>query len=228
MTTRSGVSALAAGCDDVDGCVGAEVGDPPAAGAKDETERQQPEVVILGRRAGQHGERARAAAPAAREGEESSMDEIRREVLLGDPDLAALPAGAELAQVREDQVAKDELEREGREGPVERCVGARLVVALERRPESGCNLGKGSCDGGKADRLASVLERARAGDARGLGRGDAGGEKALHLANPLHVRLGVQAEAAGGPGRLEQPVAALPRPQQLAAHACPATELADP
>ena len=121
----------------VDRRVLAEVGDPPAAVAQREAESDQPEVVLLARRAGEHRDRAVAPAPAAGEGEQPPAHEVGGEVLLADADLLALPPIADVPHRRERDVAEHRVERERGDRAVEDGVGARLVERGERLGELG-------------------------------------------------------------------------------------------
>ena len=60
-------------------------------------------LLVLG--TGEDCERAGTAPPSARHGHEPAANDVAREVLLRDRDLAALPALAELVKVRDDHVA---------------------------------------------------------------------------------------------------------------------------
>ena len=59
----------------------------------------------LARRAGEHRRRTRAVAPAAREAEQPPAKDVARKVLLRNGYLAALPALAELMQIRKQDLS---------------------------------------------------------------------------------------------------------------------------
>ena len=69
---------------------GAEVADAPAVAPQQQPERHEREVVLLALDAREQRSRPLAAIPAAREATQPSSDEVAREVLLRDRDLAAL------------------------------------------------------------------------------------------------------------------------------------------
>ena len=86
---------------------------------------------------------------------------------------------------------------------------SNAVEAVQRRPELVSEL----VDERRVDRgLPSVGGQ---GLPCRLGCGQAVADETGHHTDPGLVRHGVQAEAAGRPGRLEQAVALLPRAQQL-------------
>ena len=87
--------------------VGAEVRDAPAARAQREPERDQPELVLLPGEARQERARPDAAAPIAAQAEQAPAEHVRREVLLRDRRLAALPALPELVKVGEKDVPQE-------------------------------------------------------------------------------------------------------------------------
>ena len=85
--------------------------------------------------AGEQRARSFAAVPAARERDEPGANEVAREVLLRDGDLAALPPLAQVAQVREQRLFEDDVDGERGEEPIERDLRSGLVERLERRAE---------------------------------------------------------------------------------------------
>jgi hypothetical protein len=117
--------------DGVDGAVGAEVGDPPAAAAQGDAEGQQAEFVLFARYAGEDGARALALAPALGKAKQASSDEVGGEMFLGDRDLAGLPSFSEPVQVRKDDILQDRLDGVGSEEPVEGGVGRLLIQPVE-------------------------------------------------------------------------------------------------
>ena len=195
----------------VDGGVGAEVGDPPAAVGEHEAEADEAERVALARRAGEQRQRPGAGLPALRHREQPALDEVAGEVLVADGELAALPAPADLAEQGQDDVA-DAGHGAAREGGVEQGVEARGVERLgggderlEQRPRVG----------GRDD-LARRLGDRECGGLRGR---EAAGHVGLHRADAALVGRRVQAVAAGAALRLQEPVPALPRAQRLLLHA---------
>ena len=66
--------------------------------AQYEREREQGDVVHLAGCTGEEGKRAGPAAPEPGQREQPATDQVAREVLLADIDLAALPAVADLLQ----------------------------------------------------------------------------------------------------------------------------------
>ena len=99
--------------------VASEVGDPPAARPERHAECDQPELVPLSGQARQERRRAEAVAPAARQSEQTSAEDARGEVLLGDRRLAARPALAEVVEIREDDVGQERVDGRDRERAVE-------------------------------------------------------------------------------------------------------------
>ena len=71
----------------------------------------------------------RGPTPPAPKSKEASTQEVAREVLLRDGDLAALPPFAELTEDRQHHHAEKRLETEGPEQPVEGSLGVDLVEA---------------------------------------------------------------------------------------------------
>jgi hypothetical protein len=78
--------------------VRAEKEDPPGVRAQDEGEREQGDVVHLAGCTGEKSKRARSSAPEPGKPKQPAADEVAREVLLADLDLAPLPAVADLLQ----------------------------------------------------------------------------------------------------------------------------------
>ncbi len=103
--------------------------------AQGEPEADEAEIVALVRRAGEERPRADAGVPAAREAEQPAADDDAGEVLLGDRELARLPAVADVAQVGQHDVPQHGREAEGREEPVEHGLGLDVAERLERRAE---------------------------------------------------------------------------------------------
>ena len=132
----------------------------------------------LVRRAGQHRARARAEIPAAREAEQAAAEEVRREVLLRDGDLAPLPAVAELAQERQHDALEHGGERVVGEQAVERGLCGRVVERLQRAPQ----LGRGRRRGRRASRPAAGGSSQRL--PRRFGGGQPGAEQLAASARP--------------------------------------------
>ena len=105
-TTSSGRDRPAASDQFVDRRARPEVVDPPPVPVEHDPEDQQRQVVQLVGRAGDDRPWSVAIPPPAGQTRQASPDHVAGEVLLGDRDLAALPALAELAQVRHDDVAQ--------------------------------------------------------------------------------------------------------------------------
>ena len=134
--------------------------------------------------------------------------------------LARLPPLSESVQVRQDDLAEQRLDGVDGEQAVELALCSTLVEPVEGSAESaGVRVERSTGRGG-------VLRRGR-GEPRGLGRGQAGGEVRLHAADAFLVRRGVEPKAAVGSDRPEEPVAALPGPQELRADGRPTAQLAD-
>ena len=126
-----------------DGSVRPEQDDPPTRRPQRDAEQNEWEVVPFARGAGEQRDRPGPSAPASGHAEQAAAEEIAREVLVGDRQLAGRPAVAEPAQGRSDDLAEDGLRGEGRERAVEdrRSPPARrsvraLPAALRRCPAS--------------------------------------------------------------------------------------------
>jgi hypothetical protein len=201
--------------------VRAEVVHAPAVAVQDDPERHQAQVMLLAGRAGQDSAGAVAVTPSAGQAGQASAQDAAGEMLTCDAGLPAGPAVAEAAQIGQDHLAQDGFGGEVGQQPVQGRLRGRLVEAIQAG-------GQGRGSPGQA--LAAGGRRGGAGaqdGARGLGRGQAAGQVGLHAADPALVRFGVQAVAAGCPGRLEQPVPPFPGAQQLGADAGAAAQLAD-
>ena len=131
----------------------------------------------LPRCAGQHGARADPAVPPAREAEQPPAEELRREVLLRDRGVTALPAVTELAEDLHHGFVEHRVEAPVREQPVEGRVRAGVVEAVE-------------CLAQRVDRLLRG-DPARlghpAGDLRSLPGGQTAGQELPHPPDPGHV-----------------------------------------
>ena len=109
---------------------------------QEQPERHEREVVLLALDAGEECSRPLTAIPAAREGHEPAPDEVAREVLLRDRDLATLPALAELAEVRQEGLLEHDVDGERREETIEGRLRRRVVERVERRGERGRRVGQ--------------------------------------------------------------------------------------
>src|SRR5208337_938340 len=207
-----------------------EIVDPPPAAVQDDAEDHQRQVVKLAGGAGQDSAGAVPVPPAPGQPGEPPADEVAGEVLLGDAGRAPLPALPELGQIRQHHVP--EHRRHGQVGhePVQDRLRGRLVEGVQGLPEGAGQLTRrrrGAVrPGGPAGvrPCPTVLPEHRP---RRLGGRQPAGQVGLHPADPQRVRLGVQPEAARRAHRLQQAVAALPRPQHVVAHAGAPAELAD-
>ena len=104
--------------------------------AQDEREREQGDVVHLAGCTGEKRKRARSAAPEPGERKQPAADEVAREVLLADLDLAPLPAVADLLQGGQHHLAQRLLQAERSKALVEHRVSGGLVVAADRREQA--------------------------------------------------------------------------------------------
>ena len=210
----------------VDRRVLAEVGDPPAAVAQREAESDQPEVVLLARRAGEHRDRPAAAAPAAGEGEQPPAHEVGGEVLLADADLLALPAIADVPHRRERDVAEHRVERERGDRAVEDGVGARLVerrrAPRRARPPAGRRSSpRASCSGAGPPAVEH-------GPRRLGGRQAALDQRARRVHAPLVLQLSRAGSRPASARASSSAVAALPGPQRVDPNPGSPRELTDP
>ena len=181
---------------------------------------RQPEVVALARRAGQQRARPHAAVPAPGQRDQPPAQHHAREVLLRDRGLAALPALAQLAQVGQQHVARQGVEAQPGDEQVEHDLRPRVVEVVEGLAQLvGHAFQRWGQPGGR--RLG------REHQACGLARRHPGTEVAHHRLHAILVGRGVEAEAAVGALRLEQAVAALPRPQDVGGHLRAPRQLTD-
>ena len=158
--------------------------------------------------------------PPAGEPEQSAPDDVAGEVLLADRRLARLPPLAESVQVRQHDLAEQRFDGVDGEQAVELALCSTLVEPVEGRAEGG---------GVRVERWPGRggVRRRGHGQPRGLRRGQAGSEIRLHAADAFLVRRGVEPKTAVGSDRPEEPVAPLPRPQELRADGRPTAQLAD-
>ena len=75
--------------------------------------------MLLARRRSEQRERPGSPAPQPCQRQQAPPDQVAREVLLADIELAFLPAAADLGEGREDQVAHERFEPDGGEAVVE-------------------------------------------------------------------------------------------------------------
>jgi hypothetical protein len=207
--------------------------DPPALIAERQSEGDQAEVVALALGTGEKRARAVASPPAAGQAEQASPQDVGGEVLLRDGQLAALPAVADVVQIRHHDLREQRAQRRDRQQPVEDGLRPGLVERLERAAEVGARAG------GVERRRPGLRRRPRVrlSDERGRRLSDERGRLAgrqaiahvpLHRSHPLQVARRVQPQAAGRPLRAQHAVPALPGAQELDADARAAAELADP
>ena len=100
--------------------------------AQDEREREQGDVVHLTGCTGQKSKGAPSSAPEPGKPKQPAADEVAREVLLADLDLAPLPAVADLLQDGYHHVVERFLQAERSKALVEHRVSGGLVVAADR------------------------------------------------------------------------------------------------
>ena len=178
--------------------------------------------MLLARSSGEEDERTVTAAPAACQTEQASSHKGAGKVLLRHGDLPALPALAELVQVREQDALQNRVKRETREQVVERRLGRELVEGVQGASEllaSGVQIG-----GGRVFATSLFPEH----EACRLCGGDALAELRLHPAHPRFVVVAVEPEAAVRALGTKEPVTPLPRPEQLDADADATAQLPDP
>ena len=203
--------------------VAAEVRDPPATRVQREPERDQTELVLLSGKAREQGDRPEAAPPPAREPQHPAANDARREMLLANRRLAAppprRPPRAETGAARRRAARLSSPPRgPGRsppEPPARRAARSpRRARPAQRRPRT-------------RERRTPPRPVLRDLSSR-LGGGEPGGQVLLHEPDALEVVEGVEPQTAGRPNRVEEPVAPLPRAQQLRAHARALAQLTDP
>ena len=99
--------------------------------AQCEPEGDQAELVLLSRDAGEERAGTDAPSPAPGDPEQPAANDVGCEVLLGHRDLATLPPGSEVAQVRHDDLGEEDIECDLCEESVEDRMRTRLVEPLE-------------------------------------------------------------------------------------------------
>ena len=207
-----------------------EVVDPPSVAVEHDAEDHQRQVVKLTGGAGEHSARAVPVPPAPGQPGEPPADEVAGEVLLGDAGRSAFPALPEFGEIRQQNVAEHRGEREVGHEPVQGGLGGWLVEGVQGLPEVTGQLTRRRpltvrAGGPATIRLGpAVLAEHRS---RRFGGRQPAGEVGLHPPDPRLVRLGVQPEAARRAHRLQEAVAALPRPQDVVAHAEAPAQLTD-
>ena len=179
----------------------------------------QTDVVALAGRAGEDRERASTAAPQAREGEQPLADEVAGEVLLPDLELVPAPIRRRSPAAPGEEFPQDRLEGEDRPTPRRESL-ARLLRHTRAQQRGGARVALSSTPSSVGLACTSVRRAASAAESPG--------ECLLHALDPRGVFFGVEAKAAFGSDRLEQPVAALPGAEELRANADPPRERADP
>ena len=176
--------------------------------------------MALARRTGQQSERPAAGAPVAGHGEQACSHDSGREVLLGDADLAALPALADLAHGRQHDAVGHRVHGQRGQG------ASRIAFASASSKRSSAERSRptGSASG-TSDRSRRGLRGQRL--PRGLGRRDPGVDQPLHRPDALLVTVAVEPESALAARRLQKVVAALPRTQRVGPDTGAPAELAD-
>ncbi len=190
------------------------------------TNQRQVAKLPPGGRPGRRG--GRPVPPAPGQPGEPPADDVAGEVLLGDAGRSPLPALPELGEIRQHHVPEDRRQGEVGQEPVKDFLCGRLIEGVQGLPEDTVQLTLRRWDavspGGPAVVGPAVLSEHRS---RRLGGRQPAGEVSLHPADPPRVRLGVQPEPARRTHRLKQAVAALPRPQDVVAHAEAPAQLTD-
>jgi uncharacterized membrane protein YuzA (DUF378 family) len=210
--------------DRVEWRIRSQVLDPPAMRTQCEAEGDQPQLVLLSRDAPEERARTDTSSPTPRDPEQPPADDVGCEVLLRDRDLATLPPGSEVAQVRHDDLGEEDVECDLCEESVEdrlrtslvepvEC-GRELVDCCHRRPT--CSAGLRTFVGGLHGRSGS------------LGGSQPVRQVLLHDANALEIGQRIEAETSGRADWIEQAVSALPCTKQLGADSRAPAQLADP
>ncbi len=182
--------------------------------------------MLLAGRAGEDRDRAATLSPAHGERQQPRADEVRGEMLLRDRRVATRPPRAEVLEERHHDLAQERVDRESGEELVERGLGRSVVEVVQARSQPGERLRQLWPPPARA--LRPVRPDARERQARSLGGGEPLPEVVSHRLNAGFVSLGVEAEAAGRPVRVEEPVAPLPGAQELGADARSPAQFPDP
>ena len=184
----------------VDRRVGAEVDREPAVGLEQDGEREQPELVPLPRRAGEHGRAADGRAAVAQERAEPLEHDLAEQMLLGDALRAGLPAVADQPQRGCHDLLHGGLDVVKRE---------RLLDERGQPPRVG--LGDRGDDRIPQSRRRGLRARVvRLQQSRGLADPEALGEAVAQPLHPRDVPLVVAALAARRAARAEHAVPPLP------------------
>ena len=198
--------------------VGAEKEDPPAVRAQDEREREQGDVVLLARCAGEKRERALAAAPEP--GERKSLPRMR--LLAKCSWLISISPRSQPSPTTFNAGNTTWRSDSSRPNPARLSSRTEWAAASSSRP------------------IAARRRAARCSSMPSDGRSSASAARAASAADrpcfeaaphPLHasgVGSRVEPEAARRANRPREPVPRLPRAQQLGRDTHPTRELADP
>src|SRR5215204_3663933 len=172
-----------------------------------------------------------AAPPAPSEPEQPPAQEIRREVLLGYRELAALPTLSEIVEVGNDNLRQQRIERRDREQFVENGLRAGLVEGLRGSREFGSSeLWIEWCGGGPPSRRRRGRldgQRCSRSECCRFPGGETVGDVPRHQPDAFEIVERIEAQAAGRTRRVQKSVAPLPGAQQLGAHAGAPAQLAD-
>ena len=189
----------------VDRRIGAEVDREPAVGLEQDGQREQPELVPLPRRAGEHGRAADGRAAVAQERPEPLEHDLAEQMLLGDALRAVLPAVADQPQSGCHDLLDGGLDVVERE----RLLDQGGETARVRLGDGGDDRIPQSCRRGLGARLVRLQQCRRLADPEALGEA---------VAQPFHPRdvpLVVAALAPGCAARAEDAVAPLPLAQRV-------------
>jgi hypothetical protein len=134
------------------------------------------------------------------------------------PKASLLPTAADGREDWQDEVADERLEPESGHPIVQGGLNGGLVVGVNRAHQA------------RAGVVDQMVGRGRGCErrARRLGRGQALIQGAAHAPHPFGVLLAVEAKATGRTHGPQEPVALLPRAQELGGDADAARELPDP
>jgi len=109
----------------------AQIRNLPAVGAQEDRKHQQPEIVTLAGRAGEHGDPANRSAGVGQQLVEAGPNRFARAVLLGDADASLFPRFPELVEQRRDDGGQRVLDAVERERLVEQLGELASVAALD-------------------------------------------------------------------------------------------------
>ena len=205
-------------------CVGAEVGDPPAAGAEREPERDQAEVVLLAGQAREQRESARGRDPSRARA---------RAAARGGRSRRSAPVRSRRRRAPSARRAR------GGTGARPRVSSASTVATASSPSTTAWARGSSKPSSAVGELVRAPIGRRRPARRRVLGRrrsrrqrrrlgcGQSAVEVPLASAHALEVVERVETQPARRPCGLEQPVPALPCTQQLWADARAPAQLAD-